>query len=114
MGLLKIAPADLLPRNMRGDRQHRHPAAVRVEQAVDEMQIPGTATRRAHSRLPGHRRLTRGRERRRLLMTHVLPDKLTVATERIGEPIDGIPGQPIDAAHARRLQGRHDDICHGA
>jgi hypothetical protein len=102
MGFLKVASADLLTRDVRGDRQQRNPAAVRIEQTIDEMQVPGTAARRAHGELARHRRLTRGRERRRLLMTHVLPDNLTVAAKGVGEPIDRIPRQPIDPAHAGR------------
>ena len=39
--LLEVAPADLLARDVRGDREHRHPAAVGVEEAVDEVQVPG-------------------------------------------------------------------------
>ena len=110
MGLLEIAAADLLARDVRRDRQHGDPAAVRVEQAVDEMQVPGTTTGGAYGQLPGHRRLAGGRERRCLLVAHVLPYHLTVATQRVGEPVDRIARQPVDPAHAGRLQGRHHDI----
>ena len=49
MGLLEIAPADLLPRDVRRDRQHRHPAPVRVEQAVDQV-APQSAAKDASVR----------------------------------------------------------------
>ena len=113
VGLLEIAAADLLARDVRGDRQHRHSAAVGVEQAVDEMQVPGSAAGGAHGQLPGHRGLAGGRERCRLLVTHVLPDHLAVAAQRVGEPVDRVPGQPVDPAHAGRLQGRHHDVGNG-
>ena len=113
VGLLEITAADLLARDVRRDRQHRDPAAVGVEQAVDEMQVPRAAAGGAYGQLPGHRRLAGGRERCRLLVTHVLPHDLTVAAQRVGEPVDRIPRQPVHPAHAGRLQGRHHDIGNG-
>ena len=52
VGLLEIAAADLLARDMRRDRQHRHPGAVGVEQAVDEMEVARPAAGGAHRQLP--------------------------------------------------------------
>jgi hypothetical protein len=60
--------------------------------------------------LPGHRRVARGRERCCLLVPNVLPHDLAVATQRVGESVDRIPRQPVDPAHAGRLQGGHHDI----
>lgn len=34
MGLLEVVPADLPPRDLRGDRQHRHPLAAKLAQAA--------------------------------------------------------------------------------
>ena len=67
MGLLEILPADLGGRDVRGDRQHRHVAAVRVEQPADQVQVARPAAC-AHRQLPGQRRLGRCREPRGLLM----------------------------------------------
>ena len=39
MGFLEIPAADLRRRNLRGDGQHRHAAAVGIEQTVDQMQV---------------------------------------------------------------------------
>ena len=57
MRLLEVGRADLAGRDVRGDRQHRHPGAVGVEEAVDQVQVPRPATRRAHSELAGDRPL---------------------------------------------------------
>jgi hypothetical protein len=43
MRRLEIIDADLRARDMGGDRQHRHAAAVAIEQAVDQMQIARAA-----------------------------------------------------------------------
>ena len=73
VGLLEVAAADLGARDVRGDRQHRHPAAVRVEQPVDQVQVARSAAARAHRELAGQRGLGGRRERRRLLVADVDP-----------------------------------------
>jgi hypothetical protein len=77
------------------------------------VQVSRSAAGGAYGQLPGHRRLAGGRERCRLLVTHVLPHDLTVPTKRVGEPVDRIPRQPVHPAHAGRLQGRHHDVGNG-
>ncbi len=94
MGLLEVLRADLLLRDLRGDRQHRHPAAVRVEQAVDQVQVARPAARRAHRKLPGQRRLRGRGERRGLLVADVLPGDAARPAQRIGESIQRVPGSP--------------------
>jgi hypothetical protein len=110
MRFLEIRAADLLARDVRGDRQHRHATAVGVEQAVDQMQVAGPAAGRADRQLSRHRRLAGGSERRRLLVAHVLPRDLAVAAQRVGEAVDRVSRQPVHPAHAGRLQGRHHHI----
>jgi len=97
-----------------GDRQHRDPAAVGVEQAVDQVQVARPAARRAHRQLAGQRGLARRRERRRLLVPHVLPGDPAVAAQRVGEPVQRVSRYPVHPPHARRLQRRHHHIGHGA
>ena len=58
---------------MRGDRQHRHAAALAVEQAVDQMQVARTAAAGANRQLARQMRLGAGREGGALLMAHVDP-----------------------------------------
>ena len=83
MGLLKIAAADFGGRNLRGDRQHRRAAAMRIEQAVDEMQIAGAARSRAYRKLAGDLRFARGGKGRDLLVPDVNPvDRLRVCAAR--------------------------------
>jgi hypothetical protein len=43
VGFLKISAADFMAGNLRRDSEDGHPAAVTVVEAVDQMEIPGTA-----------------------------------------------------------------------
>jgi hypothetical protein len=79
---------------VRGDRRHRHPAAVRIEQAVDQVQISRPAASRADCQLTGQRGLACRRERRRLLVPGVLPADAVSTAERVGEPVSESPGIP--------------------
>ena len=64
VGLLEVAGADLRPRDVRGERQHRNPAALGVEQAVDQVQVARAAARRADRELHRWWRPRRPRRRR--------------------------------------------------
>jgi hypothetical protein len=55
------------------DRKHRHPAAVGVEQPVDQMQVARPAAACADRKLARDRRLAGCGERGNLLVAHVLP-----------------------------------------
>src|SRR5215470_16056036 len=54
MRLLEIASADLGGGNLGGNREHRNPASVSVEQSIDEMQIAWSAGARTGSQFTGH------------------------------------------------------------
>ena len=112
MGLLEVLPADLLGRDVRGDGQHRDPAAVGVEQAVDQVQVARSAAGRAHRQLPGQRRLRGRRERGRLLVPDVLPGDRAVPAHRVGEPVQRVPRDPVHPPHPRRPQRRYHHISH--
>ncbi len=100
MRLLEVLGADLRARDVRGDRQHRHAAALRVEQAVDQVQVARSAAACAHRQLSGQRGVGRGCERGGLLVTDVLPSDFTGTPDRVGEAVEAVPGQPVHAANA--------------
>jgi hypothetical protein len=85
---------------VRRDRQHRHPAALRVVQAVDQVQIARTAGDRADRQLAGERCVCGGREPRGLLVTDVFPRDFTGAPDGVGEPVEAVARQAVDAANA--------------
>jgi hypothetical protein len=63
---------------MRGDRQHRHAGTLAIEQAVDQVQVAGTAATRADRELSGQMRVRARREGRDLLVPDVQPVDLAL------------------------------------
>ena len=105
MRLLEVLRADLGARDVRGDRQHRHPAALRVEETVDQMQVARAAAACADRQLSGQRGIGGRRERGRLLVTDVLPSDFTGAPDRVGEAVEAVAGQAVDTAHTAEYVG---------
>src|SRR5882724_7860356 len=100
MRLLKIAAADFTGWNLRRDRKHRRTAAVRIEQAVDEMEIAGTARSRTYRKFAGDLRFTRRRESRDLFMPDVNPVDRPALAQRVGQAVQAIPDDAKDALDA--------------
>ena len=73
VGFLEVRRADLHARDVRGNGQDGRTRAVRVVQAVDEVQVARAARARAHGKLARELGLGRCCERRRLLVAHVDP-----------------------------------------
>jgi hypothetical protein len=72
-----------------------------VEQAVDEVQIPRTATSAADCELPREMSLGASGESRAFLMPHVNPFNRTIPAQRVRESIERIPHDTEHALHAR-------------
>ena len=91
-----------------------------IEQAIDEVQIAGSAASGADRKLPCYMRLTTGREGRDLLVPHMDPIDLAPAADRIGQAIQAVADDTIDSLHAGCGEGfcklighcfGHDDLC---
>ena len=67
MSLLKVSAADFVTRNLSGNGQDGDAAAMTIVEAVDQVQVPGTAASGANRQFPGEMRFGAGRERRRPL-----------------------------------------------
>ena len=78
VGLLEVHRADLHARDVRGNGQDGCSRAVRVVQAVDEVQVARAARTRTHGKLAGELSFGRCSERRRLLVAHVDPVDATL------------------------------------
>jgi hypothetical protein len=113
VGFLEVAPTDLLPRDVGGDGEHRHPTALHIEQAIDEVKVPRTAARRDDREVPRDRGLCPRRERRGLLVADMGPLDLAVTAERVGEAVQRVAGDAVDATDPRHLQGCDDVVGHG-
>jgi len=84
---------------------------VRIEQAVDEMQIAGTARACADCKLAGDLRFSRGGKCGDFLMPNVnLVDCLSLA-QRVGEAVEAIADHPEDALDAGLGQRLRDKVC---
>ena len=116
VGLLEVARADLLRRDVRGDREHRGAGALRVEQAVDQVEVARTARAHADRELIRELGLGGGGEGRGLLVPGVHPLDAAVGAQGLGQPVEGVPGHAVHAAHARGVEGLDDvlgDSGHG-
>ena len=110
MGLLKVSSADFSGWNLGRDGQYRRAAAMRIEQAIDEMQIAGPARACADGKLAGDLRFGRGREGGDLLMPDVnLVDRLSLA-QRVGEAVQAIADHAEDALDAGLGQRLCDEV----
>ena len=106
---LKVVRSNLGRRDMCGDGEHRRARALAVEQAVDQVQVAGTAGTGAHGETTGHLGLGAGGEGGDLLVAHVHPVDDTTATDRLGDPVQAVTDQAVDALHPRLLQGLDDE-----
>ena len=111
MRFLEIARADLGRGDVGRDGQNRHARAMAVEQTVDEVQIarpaaPGTDGERA-----GEMRLGAGRESRHLLMPDMHPVDLLLPADRIGDPVQAVADDAVDALDAGRRERLCELIC---
>jgi hypothetical protein len=64
--------------------QHWHVRSVAIEQAIDEVQVAGSAASGADRKLSCQVRLGPGREGRDLLVPYMDPLDLALAADRIG------------------------------
>jgi hypothetical protein len=94
MRLLKIRASNLIAWNLRGDGKHRNTTALAVIETIDQMQIAGTATPRADSKLSGKMCLRASSERGRFFMSHVNPLNLLLLSNRVGDPVEESPETP--------------------
>ena len=113
VGFLEVLRSDLTARDMRRDREHGYPAAVRVEQSVDQVQITGTTTAGAHREFTGDRGVTSCGEGGSFLVPDVLPRHAVVPADRVGEPVQRIARKTVDVGHATLGQGLHEVVCDG-
>ncbi len=84
-----------------------------VEQAVDEMQVSGSAAAGADRELAGQMRLGAGRECGDLFVADVDPLDLALSSQRIGQPIQAVADDAMDPLDAGRREGLGELIRNG-
>ena len=111
--LLEVGGADLDARDVRGNGQDGRARAVRVVQAVDEVQVAWAARARAHGELACELSLGRSRERRRLLVAHVNPVDAALLgaagfAHGVDDWVEGIADNAVDPMDSRVDELSHD------
>src|SRR5271154_2344220 len=116
MRLLKVAGTDLRRRDLRRDSENGHARTVAVEEAIDEVQVPRTATAGAHGEIPRQMRLRACREGGDLLVPDMDPLDLPLPADRVGQAIEAIADDSIDSLDARGGQRLRElvgyRLCH--
>src|SRR5215510_10652140 len=114
--LLEIARGDFRRRDLCRDGQHWQARPVAVEQAVDEMQIAWSAAAGADGKLTREMRLAGSGKRRDLLVPHMNPSDLALMAQRVGEPVETVADDSINALHSRCGENLNklirDPLCH--
>src|SRR3981081_991723 len=105
MSFLEISGAEFGRRDLRRNRKHRHARPLTIEQAIDEVQIARAAAPGADRKLACQMCFSTGRESRDLLMPHMYPFDLALATDRIGQPIQAIADDAIYPLHTGGGEG---------
>src|SRR3954462_4287115 len=111
MSLLEVATADLGLGDVPSDGEHGNPAALGVEQPVDQVQVARSTAGRTHGQLIGDRRRTCRGKCRGLFMSNMLPSEVAVPPYRIRQCVQGVAGKSVDAPDSRGLESGHDEIC---
>ena len=111
--LLEIPGADLRRRYLRRDRQHRHARPVAIEQAVDQMQIAGSAAPGADRELARQMRFGARCKSGDLLMPDMNPLDFGLPAERVGQAVQAVADDAIDPLDARRSQNLRELIRYG-
>src|SRR5207245_6546234 len=101
MGFLEVGRADLPRGDVRGDREHRHARTMAIEQAVDEMQIARPTAPGADGEFAGQMRFRAGSEGGDLLVSDVDPFDLSLAANGIGEAVQAVTDDSVDAPDPR-------------
>jgi hypothetical protein len=111
---LKITGTDLRRGNLRSDGEHRYARPMAVEEAIDEVEIAGSAAARADRESPRQVCLGPGCKRGDFLMANMDPLDLAATPERIREPVQTVPHDAVNTFHARRLQDLGELVCYGS
>ena len=102
MGFLEISGAEFGRGDLRRNGKHWYARPLTIEQPVDEVQIARSTASGADRKLSCQVRLGTGRKGRDLLVPHMNPLDLSLAADRIGQPIQAVADDAIYAS--RRLR----------
>src|ERR1700688_3340567 len=113
MGFLEISGAEFGRGDLRRNGKHGYARPLTIEQPIDEVQIARSTASGADRKLSCQVRLGTGRKGRNLLVPHMNPLDLSLAADRIGQPIQAIAHDAIYPFHASCSEGFCKLICYG-
>ena len=102
MRLLKVVRTDFRGGDLRRNRHHRHARALAVEETVDEVQIAWTAAAGADGEVSGDMGVGAGGEGCDLFVAHVHPLHAAAPEHGVGEAVQAVADDAVDALHACR------------
>jgi hypothetical protein len=86
---------------------------VAIEQAIDEVQVAGSAAPRADGKLARQMRLSAGRECGCLLVAHMNPLDFPLAPDRVGQAVEAVADDAIDPLDANRCKRFGELVSYG-
>ncbi len=109
VGLLEVVLPDLRTRDVARDGEHRRAGAVRVVEAVDEVQVARAAGARADGEFARHLRVGGRGEGGDLLVAHVDPVDAALraaagAAHGVDDGVEAVSDDAVDAAHTGGLE----------
>lgn len=111
MRFQEVSGADFGRGNLRGDGEHGHSRSVAIKQAIYEVQITRSAAAGADREITREMRLRTRCKRRDFLMPDMNPFDLSLAAKRVGQTIEAIADDAIDALDAGRCEHFRKLIC---
>src|SRR6516162_11805012 len=101
VGLLEVPASQLGARNLGGDGEDRNPVALALVEAVNQVQIAGSAASRADRQPFREMGFSSGGKRRRLLVPHMDPIELSSPADGVRDAVEGVAGNTVDSPNAR-------------
>ena len=111
MGGLKVIDPNLGAWDVRGDRQNRYATALAIEQAIDQMQVTGTAAAGADRKISGKMGFRSRCEGGSLLVPHVDPVNRLSPSQSVGKAVERVADDPINSLHAGLLKRIDEKLC---
>src|SRR6202030_1218538 len=114
MGFLEISGADLGRRYLRCDAEHGHSGAMAIEQAIDEMEVAGSAATGANGEVSRQVRFGPRREGGHFLVPNMDPFDLALAPQRVGQPVQAVAHDTIDTLYAGGGENLRELVGYGS
>jgi hypothetical protein len=111
-GFLEISAADFMTWNLSRDGKDGNPVAMTVVETVNQVHVPGAGTPSAHCQLASQMSLGTGRERCRLLVSHMNPFDLLATPDRICYPVEGVTRESVNSLDSCLFQDVYQHVSH--